>query len=294
MTSRNALTLPVLGLLLAIPAATHARRQSHADKGNSSAVQTLLGGLKWGLTSEQVIAHVVKQVSAGYSERLAKEKDPLQQDQIRRQRDAEIKKVQSTLIHFRGTPTPWDVSLVDDEFAHRNDESMLVRWTRRDRRFYFFHHNRLWKLYIAFNADLYRDKTFEDFAALMERRFGPAERKYKANLKGEAVMSHLQWPSFGNTTLIALDNTGFYGNFCLVLLDRQRAAKVQAARRAHTPTHRRGDPLVGSAIRPASSDIDVNSDIVDRITGGSPGKPPANDTEQSGTQPEKPGSPGHP
>ena len=200
---------------------------------------------------------------------------------------AELKKIRKNYVKFIGKKTPWDVSLVDREFGHKNNEAMMVNWGDRDRRFYFFHHARLWKVFIAFNATLYRGKTFNDFAAAMERVFGRAERKFKTNLKGEAEMSHLEWPAARKTKLIAIDQTAFYGNFCLVLTHLPAAKRVKAGRKDNSPKKNYRDPLVRAVTsknRPGST-TDPNADIVDQLTGRGVKAPKRSDTPSRTTAP---------
>ncbi|MCC6746547.1 MAG: hypothetical protein IT371_02750 [Deltaproteobacteria bacterium] len=232
------------------------------------AVEKLMAPFKWGITANQVIGTLEKQIRLDYEPRLKKTKDALEHDKLRREMMEKIKELQASRIHFLGKRTPWDVSLVEKEFAHKNNESMLVRWGREDRRFYFFHFDRLWKVYIAFNSDLYHGKGFEDFAAAMENRFGRAERKYSTTIKGDSVMDHMEWPASGRTMMRAIDNTGFYGNFCLVLTDRQELAGVQDGRKQFSPKKSYGDPLVDAVTKGGGENKgDENEDVVDQITG---------------------------
>lgn len=294
-STRNAVLLLVVGLLFGPGAEARKRRRAPArakvaSKQTEKEVTGLLGEFKWGMHANQVIGQIEKEIRTAYKKQIEDEKEPYKQDQLRSERDAAIKKLKKDYVHFEGKSTPWDRSLIDHEFAHKNNESLVVRWGDRDRKFYFFHDGRLWKVYIAFNADLYRNKTFEDFAGVMERRFGPAERKYKMNLKGEAELSHLEWPPAGRTTLIAIDNTDFYGNFCLALIDRKAAAEVRRGRKVNSPKQRYSDPLVEAVTRKEPARRSGTEDIVDRIT-GKPVKVPPSAGNETGGAPDRPAPP---
>ncbi|MBW2735394.1 MAG: hypothetical protein JRH20_23670 [Deltaproteobacteria bacterium] len=293
MKARTLLLLVVaLSFVFAVDADARKRRRKKkrrkkvtvASKMTRNEIGKLRGKFKWEMSSQKVIGMLAKQIEDGYEKRLKREPDALKQDRIQREKMATLKKLKKGHVKFTGKRTPWGVSLVEKEFSHKNDESMVVRWGKRDRRFFFFHHGKLWKLYIAFNTALFRGKTFQDFAAMMQRRFGPAEVKWKLDVKGDSQMSHLEWPPAGNTVLLALDETAFYGNFCLVLIDKVAAARVREARKMNNPKKKYSDPLVNAIVPKKGGSSDPNEDVIDQITGKrSPGRTPSSGSSSSGS-----------
>lgn len=248
--------------------AKKAKKVEQATEETRTAITKLMGKFKWGMTSSNVLGRLSKKVEEEFLPKIQGERDPLLQDRLRREMMAKMKEVKKNYAKFEGQQTPWDVSLVDKEFGHKNNETMAVMWTKKDRRFYFFHHDRLWKLYIAFNADLFKGKTFDDFAGVMEARFGKADRKYVTTLKGESKLDHLAWPNAGGSRMKAIDHTGFYGNFCLVLEDVAEWENVDTGRRLNSPKRDTGDSLVEAVTSGRGNETnDENEDIVDQITG---------------------------
>src|SRR5690606_10706081 len=104
------------------------------------------------------------------------------------------------------------------------DESMMVYWENVDgkdqRRFFFFHEGRLWKMFIALNSKSLKpsQRTFEFFQELMEARFGPGKVHYEER-RGSKEKSHLAWAN-SRVEVKAIDKLQFYGNFCLSIADR--------------------------------------------------------------------------
>jgi hypothetical protein len=248
-----------------------------ASKEATVAVTALMGPYKWGLSVDKVRKQLVSDYGKTIDPTIKKTKDAFEQDKLRRKKMARVVEIQKSYVEFVGKRTPWDVSLVDQEFAQKNGESLMYNWGARDRRFYFFHEEELYKVYIAFNSSIFQGKSFEDFAAVMEKRFGPYKREYKQTLQGEKKLAYLVWPPVGNTQLRAIDNTGFYGNFCLVLTDSQAAQRVDE-KRAMNRTQPKGDSLVNSIVGASETKGDVNDDIVDRITGQDVAAPKADGT----------------
>ncbi|PID38458.1 MAG: hypothetical protein CSA24_02205 [Deltaproteobacteria bacterium] len=248
------------------------RRRKVARKAEATAQQKvaynkLLGRFKWGMKADKVVSMLEQELRDSYKKKMRKERDAIKQDGIRRELHAAIKKLKQNYVKFTGKRTRWDVSMVEHEYAHKNNESMVVRWGKRDRRFYFFHYGKLWKVYVAFNSELFRGKSFHDFVRVMEKRFGKGEAKFKMNVKKESVLSHIEWPPAGNTMLKAIDETAFYANFCLVLSDKMTGARVKEGRHLNSPKKKSSDPLVDAVTRKGSGTRDPNSSIVDEITG---------------------------
>lgn len=281
---------------LCVPAADAKKRKRRgkakvtavqASKEATVAITALLGAYKWGLTVDNVRKQLIADYRKTVDPKIKATKEPLEQDKLRRERMAREAEITKSYVEFTGKRTPWDVSLVDKEFAQKNGESLMYNWGDRDRRFYFFHEETLYKVYIAFNSSIFKGKSFEDFAAVMEKRFGPYKREYRQTIKGEKKLAFLVWPAVGNTQLRAIDNTGFYGNFCLVLTDAQASQRVDE-KRAMNRTAPKGDSLVNSIVGSESeSNGDVNDDIVDRITGQDVAAPKSGSDSSSGAKSNK-------
>ena len=287
-------SVTVLLVCLILPEGLEAKRKGKRSRSRPAAARTatkqqkeeikrLLGKFEWGMSSEKVIGILVKEVRASYEEPLKKAiGDATVYDRIRREMEEKVLEIKNSLVKFEGIRTSWDVSLVEKEFAHKNNESMVVSWAKRDRRFFFFHHGKLWKIYIAFNAELFQDKTFDDFAKIMAARLGPPERIYRQNLKGEKVLDHLEWPPVGRSDVRAIDQTGFFGNFCLVLTDRQTLESVREGRRVNSPKKKYRDSLVDIVTKESeATGFDPNEDVVDQITGRTVEAPDVVDTYQA-------------
>lgn len=247
-----------------------------ASEQTVRAVGELMGKFKWGMTPEQAKKLVEDETNARYQEKIVKERDPLRQDAIRRELTSEIEKVNDSMVKFDGQKTGWDVSLIDHEFAHNDGESMFVIWEKDQRRFLFFFNGKLWKQFIAFNAEhpAFAGKGFDDFAEIIQKRYGTASvtfRKQRTN--DEQTFDHLEWPPSGDTVLWAIDMTQLYNNFCLSLFHKEMGAEVEKSRQAHAVRQTRAgasSALIDSVTSPEETPGDVNANIADEITGRKP------------------------
>jgi len=201
------------------------------------------------------------------------------QDKINQEISDETRKIEKSYIDFKGQKTPWEVSIIDREFAHGNGEAMLVieEGMHKQRRFLFFYNEKLYKQFIAFDKELFQGKNFDQFAQIIQNRYGRGVAKYKLNRKGEQILEHLEWPPSGATLLRAVDQSNFYDTFCLVIEDRGVSQVVAPRHKENALGEGAGSAIVRDIQAPEKVSGDVNSDIVDRITGrgkGSEETPP--------------------
>jgi hypothetical protein len=243
-----------------------------AFKGDAKALAELMGPYKFGMTSKDILGVLSKQIGDRYKEKIAGTTDVYQQDKLRRDRQAELDRIKKSFVEFKGAKTGWDVSIIDDQFAHNTDESMMVHWenapeTGRDqRRFFFFHDGRLYKMLVALNSSQLKNeqRTFDYFRGLMETRYGKGSVKMAKDIDGVDRPSGLEWRS-KNHHVSALDKLAFYGSFVLVVADpgqeatlvsiRQSSAKPKTKNTAlQTALEKDGDDPIGLEDNKASSD----------------------------------------
>ena len=252
-------------------AATAKKAPVEASAQTVRAVGELAGKFKWGMTPEEVTKVVVEDIQAKFDERVRKETSPFRQDAVRHEMGEQIQKFKESFVKFDGQKTGWDVSIIDREFVHKNGESMAVIWEKDQRRFLFFFQDHLWKQFIAFNAEnpVFAGKTFDDFADIIQHRYGPASMTFrKLKTSDDQTLDHLEWPPAGDYSLWAIDLTTFYGNFCLSLMQKSKIDEIEKGRKENGPKHQSGNALVDAAMKgEAATKADMNSDIIDQITG---------------------------
>jgi hypothetical protein len=241
--------------------------EKQASEQTKKAIGELAGRYKWGMTSQQVVEMLTGDIKKSYDEKFKKTRAPAEQDRLRAEMNADITKLRESLVKFEGQRTSWDISLVDKEFAHRNNESMMIYWEPTQRRFLFFHEDKLWKQFIALNAELFEGKTFADFATMVSARYGEPKRVTSTDLRGKEVLDHLEWPPAGDFLLRAVDHTNLYGNFCLVLSQKSVLENMDKLRAAANPDkgYKSGIDQVMKGGKGAKGD--GNTDVVDQITG---------------------------
>jgi len=242
-----------------------------APKANEKAVSELMGPYRWGMTQEEVLGAIGKVLNDRLAPELVKISDVYEQTRMRRQVKEQVDQVRKTLVSFNGQKTGWDVSIIEGEFLHNDDESMMLyRETdpgsgRQQDRFFFFQHGKLWKQFIAFDMTPYKGKTFNDFRDAMQARYGQGTPIVKKGPDAQDHVVAVTWRS-GGTDLRAVDLMQFYANFCLAFSDDAVEKQIEAARLARAPKL----PTPRATVSDAKVDKinDPNADVIDRITAG--------------------------
>lgn len=250
------------------PAAAPAAEAGSGDQP-SRAVGELAGKYKWGMTHEDVMKVIESEITAKFQPKIQDATEAEKQDAIRKEMNDAKKQMRDSYIIFNGQKTGWDVSIIDREYGHKNDESMLVIWEQQQRRFLFFWRDKLYKQFVAYNAEKFKGKTFEDFADAMQVRYGKAEVTFAKQQTGdEMALDYYQFPPSGDYILRAIDQTGFYGNFCLVLLQRSVYEQVEKDRAKKSPprVHHTNARVVDSVMG-GDQMADPNESVIDDIIG---------------------------
>jgi hypothetical protein len=232
-------------------------------------ISAALGEIKWGMNEDAVLNLLIKNVHERYRPLIAKTKDAIEDDRLRvRERD-DVDDIKKSLMRFDGQTTGWDLGFLRDEFTHNNGESMVVVKDSNSQNFYFFIGGKLWKWYKAFDSSTFGGKGGGEFATAIERKFGQGKQ-----IEGELYPSaeKRQWIEWEDkkTRLRAIDQTSFYGFYCLVFEDKQTLQTIASLR---TNPSNRHEMKKHALVESVTSEVDMptNPDgapnIVDRITG---------------------------
>jgi hypothetical protein len=249
------------------------RKAMPVSADHKKALAELFGGFKFGMTKDEVIAVFAKQLDERYDEKIKATTDIAAQDQLRRDKKNEVSRLESSYIRFdTAKPSPWDVSIIEDEFAHNTSESMLERWEnqggKNQRRFFFFYEGKLWKMFVSLDVSILPEdkKNFATFESVMESKYGP----------GEVDPGKITWrtPEFD---VRALDKLKSYDALALAIEDPRARKEVVALRVAKAPPKRETSSVIKAVIDPQHTDhpdVKANSDAVDSVIRAQGGTPP--------------------
>jgi hypothetical protein len=239
----------------------------------SAEISKSMGDLTWGVTKDQFEKHLIDKVKEKYRPLVAKTKDPIEEDRLRTAANEEMKRIRDSYVEFKGTSTGWDVSFLRGEFTHGNDESMLVMRDQNSQNFYFFIDGKLWKWYKAFDAEVFPAGNFTVFANSVQKRFGPA-KEASGEISPGNKRHWLEWQD-DKTRLRAVDQSDFYGFYCLVFEEKATLNNLAKLRTNTQQVATNKNALVDAVTAPPSREADSAPDVVDRITGKNHSQPSA-------------------
>jgi hypothetical protein len=266
------------------------QKMTPVTAAHKKALAELYGGFKFGMTKDEVIAVFSKQLDERYDEKIKATTDITAQDRLRREKKNEVSRLQESYVSFESSkPSPWDVSIVEEEFVHNTDESMLERWEnqggKNQRRFFFFFQGKLWKMFLSLDVSIIPEdkRNFATFQAFMEGKYGP----------GEVEGGKITWrtPEFEAR---AVDKLKSYDALGLIIEDPRARNEVDAIREEKAPPRRETNAVIKSVIdtdHRDHPDTKSNSNAVDDVirAQGGPGGGPSGGPS-GGTSGGKPGS----
>ena len=89
---------------------------------HKKALAELFAGFKFGMSKDEVLGVLQKQIDERYEDKIKATTDIAAQDRLRRDKKTELSRVSSTYVMFDGHKTGWDVSIIENEFAHNTGE----------------------------------------------------------------------------------------------------------------------------------------------------------------------------
>ena len=230
-----------------------------------------LGGFKFGMSKDDVLKVLQKQIDESYENKIKATTDVALQDRYRKDKKADLSRVSGTFVSFDANKTtPWDVSVIDGEFAHNTNESMLVRWEnsngKNDRRFFFFYNGKLWKMFISLDVSIIPEdkRNFDTFKSVMEGQYGA----------GGIDNGTITWRA-GEFDVRAVDRLKDYGALGLVVEDPKVRGSVEALRETKKPPEHKTSSVINAVIDKDNSDhpdMKANGGAVDAVINANGGK----------------------
>jgi hypothetical protein len=230
---------------------------------HKKALAEKFAGFKFGMTKDEVLGVLKKQINENWEEKIKATTDVAMQDRYRKEKKKELARSSSTFVAFNGKRTGWDVSIVENEFAHNTGEAMMERWEndngKNQRRFFFFYNDRLWKMFISLDVSMIPEdkRNFETFRGVMENQYG----------KGQVDGGTIAWRA-GEFDVRAIDRLRDYGALGLVLEDPRVRGEVVALRESKAPPKKETPAVIKAIIDPEGNekiDVKANTGAVEAV-----------------------------
>jgi hypothetical protein len=257
-------------------AAPAAKKRTMVSGEHKKALAELYAGFKFGMSKDEVLAVLQKQIDTTYEDKIKATTDIAQQDRFRRDKKADLGRVSGTYVAFdTEAKTGWDVSIIDGEFAHNTGEALMERWEnqggKNNRRFFFFFDGKLWKMFVSLDVSILPEdkRNFDTFRSAMEGKYGP----------GDVDDGRIEWHA-GEFDARAIDRLKDYDALGIAIEDPRTRSQVEARRAEHAPKGKETPSVIKAVIDPDHKDhpdVKANDGAVDAVIkaqggGGSPPK----------------------
>ncbi len=235
----------------------------------------LYAGFKFGMSKDEVLGVLKKQLDQKYEEKIKGTTDVRAQDNLRAEKRGELARINQSYTAFGGKRTGWDVSIIEEEFAHNTGESMLERWEnsggKNQRRFFFFHEGRLYKMFVSLDVSILPEdkKNFETFEKVMQGQYGA----------GDVEPGLITWRT-DEFHVRAVDKLRTYDALALVIEDPRVKKELVAIREAKAPPKKETSAVIKAVIETDASqrpDVKQNTGAIDAVlkaNGGGGSKKP--------------------
>jgi hypothetical protein len=257
------------------PAAPKKKAAPPLNAEHKKALAELYGGFKFGMSKDDVVAVLQKQIDESYDAKMKATTDIAAQDRIRADKKRDIARVSSTYVAFDGHKTGWDVSIIENEFAHNTGESMMERWEneggKNNRRFFFFKDGKLWKMFVSLDVSVLPEdkKNFATLESYMQAKYGPGDSDFDTGT--------ITWRA-GEFDARAVDRLKDYDAIGIAIEDPKVKTAVLAEREQHAPPKKETPAVIRAVLDTDGKDhpdVKSNGGAVDAViqsNGGGGGK----------------------
>jgi hypothetical protein len=253
-------------------------KKMHGAIPKSEAISGQMEGIPWGMHYKAVMANFEKRIKKEYEEELKNANGAVEEYEVRTKMNREIAKLKKSYVQFDGSRTGYEGAVLEGEFTHNNNESMLEWDAGKFVEYLFFFNGRFWKRLRTFRKEALKIPDFQTYITTLEQNFG--DGRHGNNSDGELM--EVQWKN-DDTYMIAKDKSHFYGVFCLYFIARVTEDNLAKLR----PNQDRDDGSVKAGVSDmvesvTSGDLaDHNSAVIDSYTGDNVGTTPKIDAADS-------------
>lgn len=233
------------------------------DAEHKKALVEKMGGFKFGMSKDEILGVLQKQISDRFEEKIRATTDVAMQDRYRKEKKAELSRTASTYERFDGKSTGWDVSIVEGEFAHNTGEALMERWEndngKNNRRFFFFYNDRLWKMFISLDVSMIPEekRNFDTFRSVMEGQYG----------QGAIDGNTIAWRA-GEFDARAVDRLRDYSALGIVLEDVKTRGELVSLRESKAPAKKQTSAVIKAVLDTDGKDkpdVKANSGAVEAV-----------------------------
>jgi hypothetical protein len=266
---------PSLSLLFAFALSTAlsttlSLQQAHARRPRPKPQLTItkaLQQLTWGMNHNELIKFLEGGIAERYQKLVAGARDAVEVQGLREREKKEKKELREAYVSFSGQRTGYEVTLLKDDFAHNNSETMLRSDEGSVQRYYFFRYDKLWKLMVVYPSS--DEAGFQRLVNQVKGHYGrPQKTNWETPYGGARRLVEAIWQD-AKTQMTLEDKSALYSRFVMRFVSLEAGQEIQALH------EQKREQKAQAKTRPTTLDVDIFAeddkveDVVDQITGQS-------------------------
>lgn len=237
-----------------------------AQSVTSSSLDTILQGMSWGMNHKQVLASIEKSVMADYRKKAEGIVDLQYADRIRKLQVSRIDDMNKSYMELKGDKTATlSVSIIGEEFAPDNDESLLTIKDDVATKYYFFHKDKLYKIAVVYDTNYLGGVAFDTFVSTTEQKYG---KPFSEAWDDDGNFNAAMWKDKKANVLNVKNKYASYNTFLMLFYEESANKSLEAVHIEHAKKVSAG-PSVGSDIDALTQDSGGDSNSTDSILGKS-------------------------
>ncbi|MBQ9395560.1 MAG: hypothetical protein IJU23_08595 [Proteobacteria bacterium] len=235
-----------------------------ANKGKP-ALNSVLGALKWGMSSEKAKKIIADKIMADYNAKAEGNADLSYIDHLRKTHSDRVENMQKSYLTLtRDNSAALSVSIVGEEFMPDAGESMLTSREDNATKYYFFQNDKLYKVAVVYDSSYLGPVAFDTFCATTAQKYGKAAKEIWDD-DGNFLAS--VWTDNSNVKLTVKNKFSSYNTVLMVFADDAVESGLTAKHVDYYKTLNKG-PEVSSAIEALTADSgDEDASSVDALLG---------------------------
>jgi len=250
--------LAVVAMLLLWPSTGHAQEP----------LDSILDGSTWGSSHELILDDLKGQLRIEFETQAINIVDARKLDELRRDFDKRHKKVEDSYrVLDKGNKSGLEVSIVFDEYAKGNGESVLIVRDKIAMRYMFFVNDQLYKVAVAYNPSYLDAVDFESFLAGVVSKYGDPSETFVDDFD---EITDAIWDD-GTTRLYVKNRMQHYNAFLMTFTFGNLEDSVSAVHKDVKAAYEKGmaSSTNVDSLTDDSGDLSGNSGAVDDILGES-------------------------
>ena len=174
----------------------------------------ILGKLSWGMPHDKVMNILEKELMAEFQTKASGNTDLAYADRLRKSYTETAENMKKSYIQLmKDNSGSLSVSIIGEEFAPDNSESMLTKREADATKYYFFFQDKLYKIAVVYDSNMMGNVSFDRYAGETSEKYG---RAFSEGFDEEGFFMESTWKDKQKNCLTVKNKQASYNTFLSV------------------------------------------------------------------------------